>query len=328
MSRRSARALKGPFDYWPGFVDVLSTLLLVITFMLSIFMLAQWFLGQQISSQEQALSRLQAQLAQLSEQLGLKETERLDLLKQIEGLRATLTEEERKASESAAAAAAAETAKAGAEVKLTSAEAQLALLNQQMTALRDQLLALQAALDASEAKNKDAELKLEDLGARLNEALAVKVKELSSYRSEFFGRLREILGGRADIRVEGDRFVFQSEVLFDVGVAKLSGEGAQELSVLADALKELDGVIPPDIDWVLRVDGHADKRPVNTPEFPSNLHLSAARAIAVVDFLKAMGVPSNRLIAAGFGAERPVDTSGTEEGFSRNRRIEFKLTEP
>ncbi len=328
MAARRARAARSPFDYWPGFVDVLSTLLLVITFLLSMFMLGQYFLGQQLTSRDQALARLQSEIAKLTEQLGLVETDKADLTKQIDALRATLSDAERKAQADAAAAAQARIDADAATVKLTDAEAQMALLNQQLLALRDQLLALQQALEASEAKNKDAELEIEDLGRRLNEALAVKVKELSEYRSEFFGRLREVLGDRPDIRIEGDRFVFQSEVLFDVGVAKLSPEGAAELSAFADALKEVAGEIPSDIDWVLRVDGHADERPVATPEFPSNLHLSAARAISVVQFLKAMGVPADRLVAAGFGAERPLDAGKTEEAYRRNRRIEFKLTEP
>ena len=194
--------------------------------------------------------------------------------------------------------------------------------------MRLQLLALQQALDASEAKNKDAQIEIEDLGRRLNEALAEKVKELADYRSEFFGRLKEILADRPDIKISGDRFVFQSEVLFAVNSAELSEQARSDLSALADALKEIMGEIPPDIDWVLRVDGHSDKRPISTPEFPSNLHLSAARAIAVVRFLVAMGVPANRLAATGFGDQRPIDPAETDEAYAKNRRIEFKLTEP
>ncbi|MBL9012073.1 MAG: peptidoglycan -binding protein [Alphaproteobacteria bacterium] len=315
---------RGPFDYWPGFVDVLSTLLLVITFMLSIFMLGQYFLGQQLNSRDATIDALRDRIADLANQLGLVKKSEADLTAEMNKLRATLAETEARAAEAAAAKAALEQTGAA----LTDAEAELALLNQQVEQLRLQLLALQEALGASEAKNRDAQVEIEDLGRRLNEALAEKVKELADYRSEFFGRLKEILADRPDIKISGDRFVFQSEVLFAVNSAELSEQARSDLSALADALKEIMGEIPADIDWVLRVDGHSDKRPISTPEFPSNLHLSAARSIAVVRFLVAMGVPANRLAATGFGDQRPVDTAETDEAYARNRRIEFKLTEP
>jgi len=315
---------RGPFDYWPGFVDVLSTLLLVITFMLSIFMLGQYFLGQQLNSRDATIDALRDRIADLANQLGLVKKSEADLTAEMNKLRATLAETEARAAEAAAAKAALEQTGAA----LTDAEAELALLSQQVEQLRLQLLALQEALGASEAKNRDAQVEIEDLGRRLNEALAEKVKELADYRSEFFGRLKEILADRPDIKISGDRFVFQSEVLFAVNSAELSEQARSDLSALADALKEIMGEIPADIDWVLRVDGHSDKRPISTPEFPSNLHLSAARSIAVVRFLVAMGVPANRLAATGFGDQRPVDTAETDEAYARNRRIEFKLTEP
>ncbi|MFO1236662.1 MAG: peptidoglycan -binding protein [Alphaproteobacteria bacterium] len=315
---------RGPFDYWPGFVDVLSTLLLVITFMLSIFMLGQYFLGQQLNNRDATIESLRERIADLANQLGLAKKSESDAQTELQKLRATLAETEARAAEAAAAKAALEEK----GVALTDAEAELALLNQQVEQLRLQLLALQQALDASEAKNKDAQIEIEDLGRRLNEALAEKVKELADYRSEFFGRLKEILADRPDIKISGDRFVFQSEVLFAVNSAELSEQARSDLSALADALKEIMGEIPPDIDWVLRVDGHSDKRPISTPEFPSNLHLSAARAIAVVRFLVAMGVPANRLAATGFGDQRPIDPAETDEAYAKNRRIEFKLTEP
>ncbi len=315
---------RGPFDYWPGFVDVLSTLLLVITFLMSIFMLSQYFLGQQLNSRDATIASLQSKIADLAAQLNMVAAANTDKTSEIERLRATLAELDAKAKEAEAAKADA----AGKGVALTDAEAQLALLNQQVEQLRLQLLAVQEALNASEVKNKDAQVQIDDLGKRLNEALAQKVKELADYRSEFFGRLKEILGERQDIRIEGDRFVFQSEVLFAVNSADLSEQARSDLSALADALKEIMNDIPPDIDWVLRVDGHSDKRPINTPEFPSNLHLSAARSIAVVRFLTAMGVPANRLAATGFGEQRPLDTADSDEAYAKNRRIEFKLTEP
>jgi len=318
-----ARA-RGPFDYWPGFVDVLSTLLLVITFLLSIFMLGQYFLGQQLNSRDATINALQARIADLANQLGLAQKTEGDLKAEMERLRATLAEKDKAVADAAAAKAELE----GKAVALTDAEAQLALLNQQVEQLRLQLLALQEALDVSEAKNKDAQVEIENLGAQLNQLLAEKVKELADYRSEFFGRLKQILGDRADIRIEGDRFVFQSEVLFAVNSADLSDQARIDLSVLADALKEISGSIPDDIDWILRVDGHSDKRPISTPQFPSNLELSAARAVSVVKFLVAMGVPAKRLAATGFGDQRPIDPGEGDEAYAKNRRIEFKLTEP
>jgi chemotaxis protein MotB len=320
-SRSRSRA---PFDYWPGFVDVLSTLLLVITFMLSIFMLGQFYLGQQLTSRDATINALQQRIAALASQLGLSQKSEGDLKAEMDRLRATLAEKDKEV----AAAAAAQAELEGKTVALTDAEAQLALLNQQVEQLRLQLLALQEVLSATEAKNREAQVQIEDLGAKLNAALAEKVKELADYRSEFFGRLKQILGNRTDIRIEGDRFVFQSEVLFAVNSADLSEQARVDLSVLAEALKEIMGEIPADIDWVLRVDGHSDKRPINTPQFPSNLHLSAARSISVVQFLTAMGVPSNHLAATGFGDQRPLDPGDSDEAYARNRRIEFKLTEP
>ncbi len=205
--------------------------------------------------------------------------------------------------------------------------AQVEVLNQQIAALRRQLSALQDALDVASQKDKDAQVQIADLGQRLNVALAQRVQELSRYRSDFFGRLRTILGDRPDIRVVGDRFVFQSEVFFDTGQAVLKPEGRTELDGLASALLDLDRKIPAEIAWVLRVDGHTDIRPISGGQFKSNWDLSAARAISVVQYLISKGVSPQRLVAAGFGEFQPIDTDHTEEAYSRNRRIELKLTE-
>ncbi len=213
------------------------------------------------------------------------------------------------------------------EKKISSqAQAQVALLNQQLAALREQLARISAALEASEAKAKEQHVQIVNLGSRLNAALASKVEELARYRSEFFGKLREVLGNRKDVRVEGDRFVFQSEVLFNSGSAELLGGGRDQITRLAGTLKEIAGRIPQDIDWVLRVDGHTDRIPIHTAQFPSNWELSTARAVAVVKLLIAEGLPPQRLAAAGFGEYRPLDTSNAAGALSRNRRIEFKLT--
>src|SRR5206468_9709943 len=206
--------------------------------------------------------------------------------------------------------------------------AQIEVLNQQISALRRQLAALEEALEASEKRDKESQGRIADLGQRLNVALAQRVQELSRYRSDFFGRLRAILGNRPDIRIVGDRFVFQSEVFFDTGRATLDKpEGLAELDGLAIALLELEKKIPGEIAWVLRVDGHTDVRPINSPQFRSNWELSVARAISVVQYLVGKGVSPQRLVAAGFGEFQPIDPDKTEEAFSRNPRIELKLTE-
>jgi chemotaxis protein MotB len=193
--------------------------------------------------------------------------------------------------------------------------------------LRAQLAAIQQALEASEAKVKDKDVEIKNMAQRLNLALVNKVEELQRYRSEFFGRLREVLGNRADVRIVGDRFVFQSELLFPTASARLEPSGAQQLDKLAATLKEIIAEMPKDIDWILRVDGHTDVRRINTAEFPSNWELSTARATAVVKYLIAQGIPAERLAATGFGEFQPIDTGNTEDAYQKNRRIEFKFTE-
>jgi chemotaxis protein MotB len=206
------------------------------------------------------------------------------------------------------------------------AQKRVELLNQQILALRQQLSDLATALDISEAKSKQQEVQIADLGKRLNLALASKVEELARYRSEFFGRLREILGNREDIQIVGDRFVFQSEVFFDSASAELGPEGREQLDVLATTLILLMAEIPEDLDWVLRIDGHTDSRPIRgSRDYPSNWELSTARAVAVVKYLASRGIPPDRLAAAGFAEFRPLDTGDTEEAYRKNRRIEIKF---
>ena len=213
------------------------------------------------------------------------------------------------------------------DTALQAAQDQAALLNRQIAALREQLAALSAALDVSEQKAKDQDVQIADLGKRLNVALANRVQELAQYRSEFFGRLREILGDRPDIRIVGDRFVFQSEVLFAPGSADLGPEARRELDLLAGALRQISAKIPPEIAWVLRVDGHTDRRPISTSQFPSNWELSTARATEVVKYLIEQKIPPDRLAAAGFGEYQPIEAANTDDAYRKNRRIEFKLTE-
>ena len=200
-------------------------------------------------------------------------------------------------------------------------------LNRQLAALRRQLAALNLLLETSAGESQRQQQMIADLGRRLNLALATKLSELARYRSEFFGRLREVLGERADVRIVGDRFVFQSEVLFRTGEAELEEPGRTQLRTFVDSLLEIGRTIPADIDWVLRIDGHTDERPIQTSRFPSNWELSTARAISVVKFLIEHGVPARRVMAAGFAHFRPLDAGHDEIAFRRNRRIEFRLTQ-
>src|SRR4249919_1577077 len=335
-----ARARRDPgMNYWPGFVDALSTLILGIVFLLTVFVVVQFYLTQEVSGKDTALSRLNAQIEQLTELLSLEKSGKSSTEEELAQLRSNLsaTENERDRYKGLVQAGSGDaqgkvTELSGAldaEKRISGrALAQVEVLNQQIAALRRQLAALQDALDVSSKKDKDAQVQIADLGQRLNVALAQRVQELSRYRSDFFGRLRTILGDRPDIRIVGDRFVFQSEVFFDTGKSTLDKpEGRAELDALASALLELEKKIPGEIAWVLRVDGHTDVRPINSPQFKNNWELSAARAISVVQYLVAKGVSPQRLVAAGFGEFQPIDSDKTDEAFNRNRRIELKLTE-
>lgn len=337
---RSRRGERG-IDYWPGFVDALSTFLLAIIFMLSVFMLAQYFLSREIVGKDDAMSRLNRQIAELSDLLQLERGQRQGLQDNLAAISATLgtTEQERRrlqtlADEAQGQAGTASSRALSLEGEATAqrraaeaALAQVELLNQQIAALRRQFAALENALAASEARDRDQQGRISDLGRRLNLALAQRVQELSRYRSEFFGRLREILAERPDVRVVGDRFVFGSEVFFASSQAVLEPGGRAELDKLADALTQVARDIPQDIPWVLRIDGHTDARPISGGRFASNWDLSAARAIAVVQYLIGKGIPPQRLVAAGFGEFQPIEPGDSPEALARNRRIEVRLTD-
>jgi len=439
-------------DIWPGFVDAISALLIIILFLLMVFTLAQHFLSEILTGRNEALSRLNKQVAELSELLALEQQSNAGLRDEIgqlsaelqssvtrrdalsaqlaaalsdkERLAAALAESQEKTAKASPALADAckstEAARAkiktqlgqlellrrdiaalkelraklekevttkaaalksseesltalrdeskaleaklstekertalaqkkvtenellltrmteratgaeetlDAEKKLSAeARARVELLNRQITALRQQLAKISAVLQASEAKSREQQVQIANLGKRLNAALASKVQELARYRSEFFGRLREVIGNRRDVRIVGDRFVFQSEVLFDSASSQIKGGGERQIAALARTLTEIAGKIPANIDWVLRVDGHTDKLPIRTGQFPSNWELSTARAVSVVKLLIANGLPADRLVAAGFGEFHPIDKSNTPGALRRNRRIEFKLT--
>ncbi len=288
MALSRQRRRPEPINYWPGFVDALSTMLLVFIFLLSVFVMAQYFLSRDVGGKDAELVKLNRQIEELSALLSLEKTGKAEAAQSLASLSATL-EATRRERDALMAASAGGVPDAPADAKKLSEKAQATvdLLNQQIAALRAQLAAVQEALSAQEAKNKNDQARISDLGARLNVALAQKVQELARYRSDFFGRLREILGDRRDVKVVGDRFVLPSEVLFDTGQASLTAEGRAELDKISRALTDLQKEIPPEIPWVLRVDGHTDKRPIASPQFKSNWELSAARSIAVVQYLVA-----------------------------------------
>ncbi|WP_296709243.1 peptidoglycan -binding protein [Rhodoblastus sp.] len=327
MALSRGRRRPEAMNYWPGFVDALSTLLLVLTFLLSVFVFAQYFLSRDVGGKDAALARLNRQIEELTAILSLEKGGKAEAQQNLAALTATL-EATRRERDALAAGAGAAAENLDAEKQLSArAQAQLDLLNQQIAALRRQLAAVQDALGAQEAKDKENQARIADLGSRLNVALAQKVQELARYRSDFFGRLREILGERADVKVVGDRFVLPSEVLFESGQASLTTEGKAAVDKIFVALSEVAKEIPPEIPWVLRVDGHTDKRPISSPQFKSNWDLSAARAIAVVQYLLTKGFLPQHILAGAYGEFQPIDEGDSEDALRRNRRIELKITE-
>ncbi len=367
-------------NIWPGFVDALAALLIIVIFLLMVFVISQFYLQNTLSGRERALDLLNQRVSELAEMLSLERQANADLNLSIEQLSAqlqsSLGEKDKmeatigeltsalRKSEQSVASLKSDLESAGQRLtslqerlireqrsnsealaniesryrESTSALTQereftekqrdsLNLLNQQIAAMRNQLAILNEALEAAERKDKENQVKISNFGKRLNVALAGKVQELAKYRSEFFGRLREVLGERKDIRVVGDRFVFQSEVLFDSGSDALGLEGQKQLNRLAETLLEIAATIPDGLDWVLRIDGHTDLIPIDNKRFRSNWELSAARAISVVKFLIKVGIPANKLAAAGFGEFSPLDPQNNEVAFRRNRRIEIKLTQ-
>ena len=335
-----ARSRRNEDMSWPAYVDVLSTLLLVVTFLMSIFMTAQYYSGLELSGKDTALQRLNRQITELTNLLSLEKGRSKtgeDDLATLQASLNALKEENTKLQNFAVTSDEKSKADAGRAGSLSAdleaqkaisneALAKVDLLNQQMLALRKQMAALNEALGASEKKDTESQERIKDLGSRLNAALARQVQELQRYRSDFFGRLRDLLKDRQDIRVVGDRFVFQSEVLFPSGSADMTPEGLGTIDQLATAINELRSKIPAEIDWAFQVDGHTDSRPIASSSFPSNWELSTARAVSVVKYLASKGVPPERLVAAGHGEFQPLESGADEESLRKNRRIELKLT--
>jgi chemotaxis protein MotB len=393
-----ARRKRTSVDVWPGWVDALSALLIIIIFVLLVFVLGQALLGQALQGRDSALAALNSQMGQLSDMLNIERKARadleltigrlstdlqaanqqLDVMAQIrlenqeltssleastaelnarnaeisalnkstadqtatiatQAQQLALLQQNIKAMEALKAQLEKQIADLGGQVAKSEgeiakergltieAQAHAALMSQQLQDMQNELEKLAAALDASDKLTAEQKAQVSDLGRRMNRALAGKVQELQRYRSEFFGRLRDILGTRPGVTVVGDRFVFQSEVLFASGSADLGLEGQRQLGQLARTLLNVAGTIPADINWILRVDGHTDAVPIATAQFRSNWELSAARAISVVRYLIDQGVPAERLAAAGFGEYQPIDSGTDVSARARNRRIELKL---
>jgi chemotaxis protein MotB len=337
-----ARRVAARAEYWPSFVDVLTNLLLVFIFLLSIFALVQFLLSREISGRDTVLQRLNAQIAQLTEMLALEKAKSSDASDTLASLEANLSAAESERDRLRGLLDTQSGASSAADARITAlntdldnekqvsqrALSQVELLNQQIAALRNQIAALESALDASEQKDQESQTQIADLGRRLNVALAQRVQELSRYRSDFFGRLRQILGDRPDIRIVGDRFVFQSEVLFATGSDQINDQGTVELQKVSSAIADLIQEIPTDIPWVLQINGHTDKQPISGGgRFKSNWELSAARAISVVEYFISQGIPAEHLVAAGYGEFQPLEEGDTPDTYAKNRRIELKLTE-
>ncbi len=324
-SPRVLRARADSGDHWPGFVDALATLLLVVIFLLSLFVVAQYALSNTLSERDEQVASLTSRLAALAEQLSSAQAENQQLQATIGTLRASLDE-----AQSALAAANERNGTLSVQLEgqeeLTEQQAnELALLNQQIATLNAQLADLNAALEAAEARDREQQAEIANLGRRLNQALASQVARLALYRSEFFEQLMNALQDRTDVRVVGDRFVFETDVLFGSGSDALNPAGTAQLDQIAQAILDISEDIPDDLEWVIRIDGHTDRRPINTPQFPSNWELSTARAISVVKYFIDQGVPPNRLVAAGFGDNYPLVPGSSDTAYAQNRRIELKL---
>ncbi|HVY15574.1 MAG TPA: peptidoglycan -binding protein [Rhodopila sp.] len=277
-------------------------------------------LDRTVSVDKDTLQEKLSDLAKLTEETRALAALRDSLEKQAQDNAArTMTEAQRRA---------AVEAQLSDEKKLgDSAKAQIALLNQQIDELKAQLASIASALDLAQSQNQAKDVEIANLGQKLNTALVQKVEELRQYRSEFFGKLRALLANRPGIQIVGDRFVFQSEVLFPVGSADLTPSGVAEMTALAITIKDIAAEIPPDLHWILRVDGHTDPQPVKGGAFTSNWELSAARAITVVKLLIADGVPPDHLAATGFGEYQPFGPGDTPEAYAKDRRIELRLTD-
>lgn len=308
------------YNYWPSFVDVLSTLLIVILFMLLVFILAHFFLGRNLNSKNSQIDVLQKKIYLLGSELSLERRTAADLSERLKN-------ESKKARDAAQENDRLTRRISELTADVDGAKNEALYLSAQAESLKAELARLSGLLAQSEALSKAQEAQIVDLGKKLNRALAQKVSELAYYRSDFFGRLRKILQDNDNVEIVGDRFVFQSELFFKSGSAQLERDGKRRLDALAQVLLEISAQIPENINWIVRIDGHTDNVPVHNDKFGSNWELSSARALSVVYYLKEKGVPEKRMAAAGFGEFHPIAKGNSPKARRKNRRIEFKLTE-
>ncbi len=341
MSYAGRKARRRHLDIWPGYVDALSTMLMMVALVLVLMMAAQFALSNALNTRETQMSELALRLQKLNDALNLEKStseslkgEKAQLearVKQVHDeatqMRNRLSESEGKLSGLVGERDFAKREMERAAQESTQIKVQLADMVRQIEELNKKLTLLTADLASAQSSISEKEITIKDLDAKLKRKMLEKVEELTAYRSEFFGRLKQALGNRPDIKVVGDRFVFQSEVFFQTASADVQESGKEQLAKLADTLKELAKTIPKDINWILNVVGHTDKRPINMAQFRSNWELSSARAISVVKFLVEQGIPPERLSATGYGEYQPLDNGSTEEAFSRNRRIELKFNQ-
>lgn len=324
-----------PFDVWPGFVDALSTIFIVVVFVLISFIVSHSYLTDMLTGKEHALSLLQEEI--LGKENALKDSHKRENLLKKEILSLKRLEQVLKKSLASLKQDLDNLGLKQGELKeeKTNLLKEIGLLREQLKHLSENLLFQQRSFSDSKTqweelrKNlqrllDEKSLEVEHLSHEVNDLKRVD-QGLSLYRSEFFSKLQKIVGDRSDIRIVDDRFIFQSEVLFDTASAELGEEGKEKLDQLAHALKDIERRIPDNINWILRVDGHTDQLPIRNTKFPSNWELSSARAISVVKYLTKKGLSPFRLVAAGFGEHQPLIKSKSPQKTHRNRRIEFKL---
>jgi len=344
-SRRHSRSTT---NVWPGYVDALSALLMLVIFMLLVYVVSQLFLSQTLSDRNSELARLNLRLSELSQLLGLEQdttaaleqqmlivqnsfsdslAENEDLQQRLEASRDQLMRQTADAEARAENLADMNQKLENKDELSNSQQTMIMRLSNQIASLQNQLRQITAALRLQKEMTVDKEDELESVSRRLNTLLAERINQLEQYQSEFFARLRNILAANENIRIVGDRFLLPSELLFASGSALLGAEGKRELDKLAGVLLDVVETIPADLEWILRIDGHTDRIPINTPQFPSNWELSTARAVAVVRYLADQSVPQNRMVAAGFGEFFPVADGTTPDALQENRRIEIKLTD-
>ncbi len=351
---RTTRKNLYEINYWPGFVDVLGTLLIVTIFTVLISTITQIYFNDQLEVKRGEISNLDEEINNLIEQLGgvtkkKKEAEKkfLDLENRFEKLQAEKSQLQEDFSKnqyilkmknkelsdlvSERGNLLEKIQKRNEKLDTLSFENKkyeidMFEMKRNIEKLNNRLNELSSLLIAAEEKDKTNKVKIENLGKKLNQALAGKLQEISKYQSEFFRKIKEALGNREDIIVSGDRFIFPSEVFFESGSDIIQEAGREKLYEIAVSLKEISEKIPKKIDWILRIDGHTDKVPINNERFKSNWHLSSSRAINIVKFFIEEGISPNRLVAAGFGEYSPLLLDDNEQAYEKNRRIEIKLT--